>query len=117
MANTQKNEKVTNTIKAKDLTKGTAYKVCYSCFKSVNGARGKFLSASFIIENADGVKAWVSCPNENSSIKAIGIMTGARDENGNKFAIKSLTPIDNNGYTEFVYQIAPLINGSDAVPF
>ena len=111
------NEKVTNTVKAKDLVKGKKYKAHYGCFKTVNGSRGKFLSTSFIIENDDGAKAWVSCPNENSSIKAIGILTGAKDENGNKLTITALTPVDSKGYTEFEYQLAPLIENSEGVPF
>ena len=53
MAN-QTNEKLGN-IKIDRLGVGKTYKVHYSCFKKVNGSRGDFMSASFIIENEKGV--------------------------------------------------------------
>ena len=105
MANT--NEKLGN-IKIDRLGVGKHYTVHYSCFRKVNGSRGDFMSASFIIENEKGVKVWVSTPNEKSAYKAIGIMTGARI-NGNKVSITGLTVEKNGKYLEFVYDIAEYI--------
>lgn len=105
MANT--NEKLGN-VKIDRLGVGKHYKVHYSCFRKVNGSRGDFMSASFIIENEKGVKVWVSTPNEKSAYKAIGIMTGARI-NGNKVSITGLTVEKNGKYLEFVYDISEYI--------
>lgn len=106
MANTN-NEKLGN-VKIDRLGVGKIYKVHYSCFKKVNGSRGDFMSASFIIENEKGVKVWVSTPNERSAYKAIGIMTGARI-NGNKVSIDSLTVEKNGKYLEFVYNLVEYV--------
>lgn len=116
MANTN-NEKLGN-VKIDRLGVGKTYKVHYSCFKKVNGSRGDFMSASFIIENEKGVKVWVSTPNERSAYKAIGIMTGARI-NGNKVSIDSLTVEKNGKYLEFVYNLVeyvPEINPDEFEP-
>lgn len=106
MANTN-TEKLGN-IKIDRLAVGKEYKVHYSCFRKVNGSRGDFMSASFIIENEKGVKVWVSTPNEHSAFKAIGIMTGARI-NGNKVTINSLQVVKNGKYLEFVYNLGEYI--------
>lgn len=110
MAN--KNEKLGNK-KIDTLTIGKTYKVAYSCFKKVNGSRGDFMSASFILENEDGVKVWTSTPNERSAYKAIGIMTAARI-NGNKATITGLRVIKNGKYLEFEYDLDEYI--PDDVP-
>lgn len=97
------NEKLGNK-KIDSLQIGTTYKVNYSCFRKVNGSRGDFMSASFIIENAEGNKVWVSTPNERSAYKAIGVMTSARI-NGNKVTITGLRVVKNGKYLEFEYDV------------
>lgn len=97
------NEKLGNK-KIDSLQVGTTYKVNYSCFRKVNGSRGDFMSASFIIENAEGNKVWVSTPNERSAYKAIGVMTSARI-NGNKVTITGLRVVKNGKYLEFEYDV------------
>lgn len=97
------NEKFGNK-KIDSLQVGTTYKVNYSCFRKVNGSRGDFMSASFIIENAEGNKVWVSTPNERSAYKAIGVMTSARI-NGNKVTITGLRVVKNGKYLEFEYDV------------
>lgn len=101
------NEKLGNK-KIDSLQVGTTYKVNYSCFRKVNGSRGDFMSASFIIENAEGNKVWVSTPNERSAYKAIGVMTSARI-NGNKVSITGLRVVKNGKYLEFEYDISEYI--------
>ena len=101
--------------KIDSLQVGTTYKVNYSCFRKVNSSRGDFMSASFIIENADGNKCWVSTPNERSAYKAIGVMTGTRI-NGNRTTITGLRVIKNGKYLEFEYDLSeylPEINGDE----
>lgn len=100
-------EKLGN-VKIDRLGVGKTYKVHYACFRKVNGSRGDFMSASFIIENEKGVKVWVSTPNEKSAYKAIGILTGARINN-NKVSIDSLTVEKNGKYLEFVYNLSEYI--------
>lgn len=111
---TKKNEQLGNK-KIDSLQVGTTYKVNYSCFRKVNSSRGDFMSASFIIENADGHKCWVSTPNERSAYKAIGVMTGTRI-NGNRTTITGLRVIKNGKYLEFEYDLSeyiPKINGDE----
>ena len=103
----KKNEQLGNK-KIDSLHVGTTYKVNYSCFRKVQSSRGDFMSASFIIENADGNKCWVSTPNERSAYKAIGVMTGARI-NGNRTTITGLRVIKNGKYLEFEYDLAEYI--------
>ena len=107
-------EKLGN-IKIDRLGVGKTYKVHYASFRKVNGSRGDFMSASFIIENEKGVKVWVSTPNEKSAYKAIGVLTGVRI-NGNKVSIDSLSVEKNGKYLEFVYNITervPEINADE----
>lgn len=104
---TKKNEQLGNK-KINSLQVGTTYKVNYSCFRKVNSSRGDFMSASFIIENADGHKCWVSAPNERSAYKAIGVMTGTRI-NGNRTTITGLRVIKNGKYLEFEYDLSEYI--------
>lgn len=104
---TKKKEKLGNK-KIDSLEVGKNYKVIYSCFRKVNGLRGDFMSASFIIENEKGNQCWVSTPNERSAYKAIGIMTGARI-NGNRVTITGLHVEKNGKYLEFVYDVAEYI--------
>lgn len=103
----KKNEQIGNK-KIDSLQVGTTYKVNYSCFRKVQSSRGDFMSASFIIENADGNKCWVSTPNERSAYKAIGVMTGTRI-NGNRTTITGLRVIKNGKYLEFEYDLAEYI--------
>ena len=103
----KKNEQLGNK-KIDSLQVGTTYKVNYSCFRKVNSSRGDFMAASFIIENADGNKCWVSTPNERSAYKAIGVMTGTRI-NGNKTTITGLRVIKNGKYLEFEYDLSEYI--------
>lgn len=110
----KKNEQLGNK-KIDSLQVGTTYKVNYSCFRKVNSLRGGFMSASFIIENADGHKCWVSTPNERSAYKAIGVMTGTRI-NGNRTTITGLRVIKNGKYLEFEYDLSeyiPKISGDE----
>ena len=109
------NEKLGNK-KIDSLQVGTTYKVNYSCFRKVNSSRGDFMSASFIIENAEGDKVWVSTPNERSAYKAIGVMTSARI-NGNKVTITGLRVVKNGKYLEFEYDVAEYIPEIDAEEF
>lgn len=109
------NEKLGNK-KIDSLEVGTTYKVNYSCFRKVNGKRGDFMSASFIIENADGDKVWVSTPNERSAYKAIGVMTAARI-NGNKTSITGLRVVKNGKYLEFEYDVSEYIPELDEEEF
>lgn len=111
----KKNEQLGNK-KIDSLQVGTTYKVNYSCFRKVNGSRGDFLSASFIIENADGNKCWVSTPNERSAYKAIGVMTGTRI-NGNRATIIGLRVVKNGKYLEFEYDLAEYIPELDESDF
>lgn len=108
-------EKITKNVNAKDLTVNGFFKVKYSTFKKVNGKRGAFMSASFIVEDVNGEKFWVSTPSENSALKAIGIMTSAINADGDKFGIIGLTPVERNGYVDFIYTIAPYT--SNNAPF
>lgn len=94
--------------KIDSLQVGTTYKVNYSCFRKVQSSRGDFMSASFIIENANGDKCWVSTPNERSAYKAIGVMSGARI-NGNRTTITGLRVIKNGKYLEFEYDLSEYI--------
>lgn len=94
--------------KIDSLQLGTTYKVNYSCFRKVQSSRGDFMSASFIIENADGNKCWVSTPNERSAYKAIGVMTGTKI-NGNRTTITGLRVIKNGKYLEFEYDLSEYI--------
>lgn len=103
----KKNEQLDNK-KIDSLQVGTTYKVNYSCFRKVQSSRGDFMSASFIIENADGNKCWVSTPNERSAYKAIGVMTGTRI-NGNRTTITGLRVIKNGKYLEFEYDLSEYI--------
>ena len=103
----KKNEQLGNK-KIDSLQVGTTYKVNYSCFRKVKSSRGDFMSASFIIENADGNKCWVSTPNERSAYKAIGVMTGTRI-NGNRTTITGLRVIKNGKYLEFEYDLSEYI--------
>lgn len=109
------NEKLGNK-KIDSLQIGTTYKVNYSCFRKVNGSRGDFMSASFIIENAEGNKVWVSTPNERSAYKAIGVMTSARI-NGNKVSITGLRVVKNGKYLEFEYDVAEYVPEIDEEEF
>ena len=109
------NEKLGNK-KIDSLQVGTTYKVNYSCFRKVNGSRGDFMSASFIIENEKGDKVWVSTPNERSAYKAIGVMTSARI-NGNKVTITGLRVVKNGKYLEFEYDVAEYIPELDEEEF
>lgn len=109
------NEKLGNK-KIDSLEVGTTYKVNYSCFRKVNGSRGDFMSASFIIENAKGNKVWVSTPNERSAYKAIGVMTAARI-NGNKVTITGLRVVKNGKYLEFEYDVAEYVPELDEEEF
>lgn len=109
------NEKLGNK-KIDSLQIGTTYKVNYSCFRKVNGSRGDFMSASFIIENAEGNKVWVSTPNERSAYKAIGVMTSARI-NGNKVTITGLRVVKNGKYLEFEYDVAEYVSELDEEEF
>lgn len=109
------NEKLGNK-KIDSLEVGTTYKVNYSCFRKVNSKRGDFMSASFIIENTDGDKVWVSTPNERSAYKAIGVMTAARI-NGNKVSITGLRVVKNGKYLEFEYDVAEYIPELDEEEF
>jgi hypothetical protein len=74
------------------------------------------MSASFIIENAEGSKVWVSTPNERSAYKAIGVMTSARI-NGNKVSITGLRVVKNGKYLEFEYDIAEYVPEIDEEEF
>lgn len=112
---TKNNEKLGNK-KIDSLEVGTTYKVNYSCFRKVNGSRGDFMSASFIIENAEGNKVWVSTPNERSAYKAIGVMMSARI-NGNKVTITGLRAVRNGKYLEFEYDVAEYIPELDEEEF
>lgn len=103
----KKNEQLGNK-KIDSLQVGTTYKVNYSCFRKVNSSRGDFMSASFIIENADGIKCWVSTPNERSAYKAVGVMAGTRI-NGNRTTITGLRVIKNGKYLEFEYDLSEYI--------
>ena len=103
----KKNEQIGNK-KIDSLQVGVTYKVNYSGFRKVNSSRGDFMSASFIIENADGNKCWVSTPNERSAYKAIGAMTGTRI-NGNRTTITGLRVIKNGKYLEFEYDLSEYI--------
>ena len=109
------NEKLGNK-KIDSLEIGTTYKVNYSCFRKVNGSRGDFMSASFIIENAEGNKVWVSTPNERSAYKAIGVMTSARI-NGNKVTITGLRVVKNGKYLEFEYEVTEYVPEIDEEEF
>ena len=109
------NEKLGNK-RIDSLQVGTTYKVNYSCFRKVNGSRGDFMSASFIIENAEGNKVWVSTPNERSAYKAIGVMTSARI-NGNKVTITGLRVVKNGKYLEFEYDVAEYVPELDEEEF
>lgn len=109
------NEKLGNK-KIDSLQVGTTYKVNYSCFRKVNGSRGDFMSASFIIENAEGNKVWVSTPNERSAYKAIGVMTSARI-NGNKVTITGLRVVKNGKYLEFEYDVSEYVPELDEEEF
>lgn len=109
------NEKLGNK-KIDSLEVGTTYKVNYSCFRKVNGSRGDFMSASFIIENAEGNKVWVSTPNERSAYKAIGVMTSARI-NGNKVTITGLRVVKNGKYLEFEYDVTEYVPEIDEEEF
>lgn len=111
----KKNEQLGNK-KIDSLQVGTTYKVNYSCFRKVNSSRGDFMSASFIIENVDGNKCWVSTPNERSAYKAIGVMTGTRI-NGNRTTITGLRVIKNGKYLEFEYDLAEYIPEIDTDEF
>lgn len=115
MAKSNNTEKLGN-IKIDRLAVGKPYKVHYSCFRKVNGSRGDFMSASFIIENEKGVKVWVSTPNERSAYKAIGIMTGARI-NGNKVTIDELQVEKNGKYLEFVFSVREYVPEIDESEF
>ena len=101
------NEKLGNK-KIDSLEIGTTYKVNYSCFHKVNGSRGDFMSVSFIIENAEGNKVWVSTPNERSAYKAIGVMASTRI-NGNKVSITGLRVVKNGKYLEFEYDVTEYV--------
>lgn len=103
----KKNEQLGNK-KIDSLQVGTTYKVNYSCFRKVQSSRGDFMSAAFIIENADGNKCWVSTPNERSAYKAIGVMTGTKI-NGNRTTITGLRVIKNGKYLEFEYDLTEYI--------
>lgn len=103
----KRNEQLGNK-KIDSLQVGVTYKVNYSCFRKVNSSRGDFMSASFIIENSDGNKCWVSTPNERSAYKAIGVMTGTRI-NGNRTTITGLRVIKNGKYLEFEYDLSEYI--------
>lgn len=103
----KKNEQLGNK-KIDSLQVGNTYKVNYSCFRKVQSSRGDFMSASFIIENADGDKCWVSTPNERSAYKAIGVMTGTKI-NGNRTTITGLRVIKNGKYLEFEYDLSEYI--------
>ncbi len=107
MAKSNSQEKLNN-IKIENLKLNTTYKVCYSCFGKRTGSRGDFMSASFIIENAEGNKCWVSSPTERAAWKAIGIMTGARI-NGNKVSITGLHIEKNGKYLEMVFDVSEYI--------
>lgn len=111
----KKNEQLGNK-KIDSLQVGAKYKVHYSCFRKVNGSRGDFMSASFIIENANGNKCWVSTPNERSAYKAIGVMTGTRI-NGNRTTITGLRVVKNGKYLEFEYDLAEYIPELDESDF
>lgn len=111
----KKNEQLGNK-KIDSLLVGTTYKVNYSCFRKVQSSRGDFMSASFIIENADGAKCWVSTPNERSAYKAIGVMTGTRI-NGNRTTITGLRVIKNGKYLEFEYDLSEYIPEINADEF
>lgn len=104
---TNKNEKLGNK-KIDNLAIGKTYKVNYSCFKKVNGSRGDFMSASFIIENENGAQVWTSTPNERSAYKAIGVMASTRI-NGNKTTITGLRVIKNGKYLDFEYDLSEYI--------
>lgn len=106
----KKNEKL-GTLKATDLKIGTEYPVQYSTFGMKVGSRGRFLSASFIIQSDpedENSKVWVNTPSEKDGYKVVGILTSALS-NGHKLTIKSLTPVKNGDYTSFVYNVEEYI--------
>lgn len=104
------------TKKIDSLQAGITYKVNYSCFRKVNSSRGDFMSASFIIENPNGDKCWVSTPNERSAYKAIGVMTGTRI-NGRRTTIIGLRVVKNGKYLEFEYDLDEYIPELDESEF
>lgn len=112
----KKNEKL-GTLKATDLKIGNCYPVTYSSFGMKVGSRGRFLSASFIIqtdENNENSKVWVNTPSEKDAYKVVGILTSALS-NGHKLTIKSLTPVKNGNYTSFVYDVEEYISEGETL--
>lgn len=106
------------TKKIDTLVVGEKYTVKWSGFKKVSGKRGDFMSASFLCEDSEGNKFFVSTPSERSAYKAIGVITGTKI-NGNKTSISSLEVVENGKYKEFVYELTeytPEINEDEFEP-
>ena len=104
-----RNNKPLGTKKIDTLIVGKWYTCKYSAFKKCNGSRGDFMSASFILSDENGNEFWVNTPNERSAYKAIGVMTGCYNENGNKLVIDRVKAVKNGKYFEFVYTMKEYI--------
>lgn len=116
--NMAKSKENIGTKKIDTLVVGEKYAVKWSGFKKVSGKRGDFMSASFLCEDNEGNKFFVSTPSERSAYKAIGVITGTKI-NGNKTSISSLEVVENGNYKEFVYELTeyvPEINEDEFEP-
>lgn len=103
MAN--RNRNTLGTKKIDTLALDTWYTCEYSAFKKCSGARGDFMSGSFILADNDNNKFWVNTPNERSAYKAIGVMTACYAGNENKLVIDAVKVVKNGKYLEFVYKM------------
>lgn len=110
---TQTEEKLSNVKKAQ--LEGT-YSVFYvGKLHKVKGNRGDFVAVSVGIENAKGVKAWLSL-TEQDAYRVIGI-TSARDEEGHKLNITGVNAVKSGTYTNLYFTVKPYIpEGNTEVP-
>lgn len=91
------------------------YKVFYTGkLHKVKGSRGDFVAVSVGIENATGVKAWLSL-TEQDAYRVIGI-TSARDEEGHKLNISGVRAVKSGTYTNLYFTVKPYIPEGNATP-
>lgn len=102
---TQTEEKLSNVKKSQ--LEGI-YSVFYvGKLHKVKGNRGDFIAVSVGIENAKGVKAWLSL-TEQDAYRVIGI-TSAKDEEGHKLNITKVTAVKSGTYTNLYFTVKPYI--------
>jgi len=91
------------------------YKVFYTGkLHKVKGSRGDFVAVSLGIENAKGVKAWLSLTEQNA-YRVIGI-TSARDEAGHKLNISGVRAVKAGTYTNLYFTVKPYISEGNETP-